>query len=348
MDQRCQWENQRSPKLSTGRLTLTSKVPGCESNEATMTGEPPMNRRVLSDLLSVHRPGDLLHEVLHFCDLDKRPPEGSVVASAYQTAVRLYQGRFENYCGCDTAYHDFAHVAETFLAMARLLHGARLASESVSARDMAVGLTAAILHDAGYIRKSDESGETGAYYRSEHEERSMAFVSQHGAAIGLTRPEVRDCQSMIRGTIMAEDVNAMSFRSHATELLVRMLSNADLLAQLSSDTYLERLMFLFDEDRHSPRPHYRDLVDCYHRAISFDDLARSRLDRHLDQSETYLTKHFERRWDLSENLYRVAMDRQIQFLKSIVTRNGFAPRRHLRRWGSLQTQQQRMSESIPS
>lgn len=305
-----------------------------------------MNRRVLSDLLPVHRPSDLLQEVLHFCDLDERTPEGRVAARAYQTAFRLYQGRFAGYRGCDTAYHDFAHVAETFLAMARLLHGARLASETLSARDMAVGLTAAILHDAGYIRKSDEPGETGAHYRSEHEERSMAFVSQHGAAIGLTRPEVRDCQSMIRGTIMAEDVNRMSFRSHSTELLVRMLSNADLLAQLSSDTYLERLMFLFDEDRHSPTPNYRDLVDCYHRAISFDDLARRRIDRHLDQSEAYLTKHFEVRWDLSENLYRVAMDRQIQFLENIAVRNGFAPRRHLRRWGSLQTQQQRMSQGV--
>jgi hypothetical protein len=208
-----------------------------------------------------------------------------------------------------------------------------------------VGLTAAIWHDAGYIRRDAESKSSGAHFRAEHERRGMSFVSRHGEAIGLTEQEIADCRSMIRGTMMAEDVNAMPFRSRTQELLVRMLSVADLLAQLSSATYLERLLFLYDEDRDSKIPQYRDLLDCYHKAIAFDDRARARLRRHLEQTDAYLAKHFSARWDTPANLYRISMDNQMQFLTVVIARDGFEPRRHLRRWGSLQALQRLMSEN---
>jgi hypothetical protein len=113
----------------------------------------PMNRRVLSDLFTIHDPSDLLNEVLGFCGLGDGRPEGVIVTAAYDMTRRLYQGRMEGYRGCDTAYHDFTHAAETFLTMARLLHGARLASEDISPGEIAVGLTAAILHDAKSARR---------------------------------------------------------------------------------------------------------------------------------------------------------------------------------------------------
>ncbi len=302
-----------------------------------------MKRRVLSDLLAVDHPDDLLREVLTFCGLADSTPEGDLVIQAYEMARRLYQGQLEGYRGCDTAYHDFAHVAETFLTMARLLHGARLSLENITPRDFAVGLTAALFHDAGYIRMSHETAGTGALYRADHERRSMEFVARHGAALGLGEQEIEDAQSMIRATMMAKDVNDLSFRSETHELLVRMLSAADLLAQLSSATYLERLSCLHGEDRDSRAPHYKNLLDCYHRAIAFDAQARLRLRRHLEQSDAFLAKHFTARWQVPVNLYRMAMDGQIQFLTQAMARDGFEPRRGLRRWGSLRTEQMRMS-----
>ena len=302
-----------------------------------------MKRRVLSDLLAVDHPDDFLWEVLSFCGLAGSTPEGDLASRAYRMARPLYQGQLEGYYGCDTAYHDFTHAAETFLAMARLLHGARLALENISPRDFAVGLTAAIFHDAGYIRTTHEASGTGAIYRAEHERRSMEFVDRHGAALGLAEQEIEDVRTMIQGTMMAEDANALSFRSETHELLVRMLSAADLLAQLSSATYLERLSCLHREDSDSGAPHYKDLLDCYHRAIAFDAQARLRLQRTLDQSDAFLAKHFTARWQVPVNLYRMAMDGQIQFLTQALARKGFEPRSSVRRWGSLHTEQTRMS-----
>ncbi len=304
-----------------------------------------MNRRVLSDLVPIRHAGDFLREVLSLCGLDECKPEGAVVANAYHLAFRLYRGECCAYLKCDTPYHDFTHAAETFLAMARLLQGARIASENFESRDVAVGLTAAILHDSGYIPMDGKTQGRGALYASEHERRSMAFVSRHGEEIGLSDREIDDCRTMIRGTMMAQDVNALSFRCRTLELLVRMLSVADLLAQLSSATYLERLLFLYEEDRDAPAPHYRNPLDCYQKAIVFDERARVRLQRHLEPLEVYLTEHFADRWNTPDNLYRIAMERQIHFLTGLLGRNRFDPRRHLRRWGSLQASQRLMSES---
>ncbi|MBL0712785.1 MAG: hypothetical protein JJV98_03705 [Desulfosarcina sp.] len=305
-----------------------------------------MKRRVLSDLFAIRHPSDFLREVLKICGFDQREPAGTVITNAYHVAFRLYRGELIGYLDCDTHYHDFAHAAETFLTMARLLHGAHLASEKFTQRELAVGLTAAILHDSGYIRTSSESKGSGARHRSGHEMRGMDFVSQHGEAIGLTQPEIAECQTMIQGTMMAEDVNTMSFESKTHELLTRMLSVSDLLAQLSSTTYLERLAFLYEEDRDANAPRYRDSLDCYRKAIQFDDRARVRLQNTLEQSDVYLANHFNARWNTSGTLYRVSMDRQIQFLTETIERKGFDPRGHLRRWGSVKALQHLLSGTV--
>jgi len=304
-----------------------------------------MKRRVLSDLFTIRHPSDFLHEVLKFCSVGHGDPERTAITNVYQLAFQLYRGELDGYLACDTNYHDFAHAAETFLTMARLLHGAHLASEKLTQRDLAVGLTAAILHDSGYIRTSLESKDNGAHYRTEHEMRSMDFVSQHGRAIGLTEQEIAQCRTMIQGTMMTEDVNSLSFESETHELLVRMLSVSDLLAQLSSATYLERLTFLYEEDYESTAPHYRDPLDCCRKAILFDDQARGRLQNTLEQSDVYLANHFNARWNTPVNLYRIAMDRQIQFLAEAIEQPGFDARCHLRRWGSVNALQRIWSEN---
>jgi hypothetical protein len=135
--------------------------------------------------------------------------------------------------------------------------------------------------------------------------------------------------------MMAEDVNAMSFGSATHELLARMLSVSDLLAQLSSATYLERLVFLYEEDRDSGAPGYQDPLDCCRKASSFDGRARARLENNLEQADVYLANHFNARWHTPGNLYRVSMDRQLKHLTEVVEQDGFDPRFHLRRWGSV-------------
>jgi hypothetical protein len=114
-----------------------------------------------------------------------------------------------------------------------------------------------------------------------------------------------------------------------------MLSVSDLLAQLSSATYLERLVFLYEEDHDSGAPGYQDPLDCCRKAILFDERARTRLKNNLEQADGYLANHFNARWNTPGNLYRISMDRQLKYLTGVVEHDGFDPRCHLRRWGSV-------------
>jgi len=302
-----------------------------------------MNRRILSDLFVIRHPQDVLREVLQSVGFEGHQPEGILVGKAFTLARELYQGECPGYAGCETPYHDFAHAAETFLCMGRLLSGARLASTGIGPQDIARGLTAAILHDTGYIPKSKEASGHGARFHAEHEVRSMDFLAEHAQTVGLETQGVADCRAMIQGTMMAQNVNAMAFRSEPQELLVRMLSVADLLAQLSSATYLERLAFLYEEDQETGSSRYRGLRDCYQQAIGFDKCARTRIKAHFPQTEAFLILHFTGRWNTAADLYRISMDRQIRYLSAAVAGDRFDPRRQLRRWGSLRDLQRRMN-----
>jgi hypothetical protein len=302
-----------------------------------------MMRRVLSDLFVIEHPRAILSEVLKLFGYhrDARPAES--ITKAYQLGCRLYRGELGGYQRCDMPYHDFSHAAETFLAMARLLHGAVLDVPRLSSEAIVVGLTAALFHDAGYIRRDADPPGSGAQFHTEHELRSMAFVSQHGKAIGLSGQAMKACRSAIQGTMMTNNVNAMAFRSDLHELLVRMLSASDLLAQLSSSLYLERLLFLYEEDQQVGSPRYRNAAECYHKALTFDERARVRIRDHLPQAEALLVKHFTTRWNVSANLYRISMDRQMQFLAAALSGDDFDPHRDLRRWGSVVTLQKQMT-----
>lgn len=59
----------------------------------------------------------------------------------------------------------------------------------------------------------------------------------------MTAEEISACRSVIKSTILEEDVAAIDIRSASPARPGRMLATADLLAQLSSSTY-KKLMDL--------------------------------------------------------------------------------------------------------
>ena len=294
-----------------------------------------MTRRVMADLRPIKTPADLLAEVLACIEPAGRGEFNDLISDVYHSTILLYHGRWPDYLECDTHYHDIAHAAEVFLAMGRLISGALVEGRKFSARKIALGLTAAILHDTGYIRTADEQESKGAGFRGEHERRGTDFLRRNGKRLSLTTEEISECCAMIQCTILTGDIIAIPFQSESTARLGRMLATADLLAQLSSSTYLEKLSDLYAEDQDDSRPHYADLEDCFRKAIAFDKIARERLQSILPEADDYLKAHFDARWKHPANLYTLAIEKQNNHLAEVVGQNGFDPRHHLRRWGSL-------------
>ncbi len=177
--------------------------------------------------------------------LDARYPgfDFSPVNVLVQDFSRLYCGEFPGYRACDTAYHDMQHVLDVTLAMARLVDGYESGSEPGDALgpDLALaGIAAALFHDAGYIRRSDDnSASNGAAYTRIHVSRSVGFMSDYLPSVGLASI-LPVCKRIVHFTGYEQDPGSINVQSSAEYTLGSLLGSADLLAQLADVNYLEK------------------------------------------------------------------------------------------------------------
>jgi len=255
------------------------------------------------------------------------------VSYVFNRTVGLYRGDHPGYQACNTGFHDLRHTTDTFLAMARLLHGAVLEGKNISERLIVLGLIAAILHDAGYIQEDHDNEGTGAKHTVSHIKRSMDFLDTYGAEYGLTDEEIAAGCNIIRCTDLAVDITKIDFSSDKIELLGKMLGAADLVAQMADRTYLEKLLFLYYEFSEARVGDYNGEVDLLRKTVAFYDFIAQRLEKTLDATDQFLYSHFVARWNIRSNLYQVSIQNQKDYLLKILEKPSSDPRVFLRREG---------------
>jgi len=305
------------------------------------------NSKGISKRFSFDSADKVLHEVLEILSLISSDFNTQPVRDVFDAAERLYKGDFPGYSACNTGYHDFRHAIDTLLAMARLIHGAALANDSFGERQIITALTAAILHDAGYIQEQSDTRGTGAKYKVNHEQRSMAFLSRHGFEFGLSGEEITAGRSIILCTDMDTDISTISFSSARIELLGKMLGTADLMAQLADRQYLEKLLFLYHECKEAGIADYENELDMLHKAVDFFDFYYERLKTPLDGADRFMRLHFASRWGIDQNLYHEMIDRQKNYLLKILKLPRTDPRDRLRRGGIVQKIREKYPKDIP-
>ncbi len=294
--------------------------------------KPPYFRgELLADFVDMDTPQAVLDEVLFIMTLVHPQMDPTQFANAYGFMNSLYLGTWPAERECNTQFHDLRHITDTTLAMARLIHGAVLAGNRLSPRQVLVGMVSALVHDAGYIQdKTDEDG-TGAKYTTIHVERSMAFVERYGHRYGLTAQEIPECQLMIHCTDLETDVTSVQFPSQPVELLAKLLGCADLIGQMADRIYLEKLFYLYKEFEEGMVTSYADEMDLLHKTLAFFPMVRKRVDEQLGGYDRLAKSHFIRRWGISQNLYRVAIERQQQYLAQILDQSAGDLSKFLRR-----------------
>ncbi|HUV50757.1 MAG TPA: hypothetical protein VMW78_07055 [Anaerolineae bacterium] len=276
-------------------------------------------------------PRAVLDEVIVILDLISPDFDTAPVTSAFNMTVSLYQGRYPGYRSCNTEYHDLHHTIETFLATARLIHGAVLDGKIFTDRRITLGLITAFLHDAGYIQEESDKDGTGAKYTANHVQRSIDFLECHGSELGLSHDETTEGRAIILCTDLAVDISTIVFKSAEVELLGKILGSADLLAQMADRTYLEKLLFLYHEFKEAGIRNYLDEVDLLRKTLAFYDFVSQRLKTTLDETDLFMGPHFTSRWGIHEDLYHVAIAKQRDFLKKILEIKDSDPRDHLKR-----------------
>jgi hypothetical protein len=289
--------------------------------------------RKLADLLPMDSPGAVLDEVKIILHMISPHFNEAAVTSAFILTMNLYNGNYPGYRACNTEYHDLRHTTDTFLAMARLIHGAIIKGETLTDHEMALGLIAALLHDSGYIQKKHDQHGTGAKYTAYHVQRSMDFFEQYGIEYGLSDEDIASGRTMILCTDLAVDVSNIHFPSKQIELLGKMLGTADLLAQMADRVYLEKLLYLYREFKEAKVGNYKSEIDLLEKTVGFYDFIANRFNTSLDAVNRYMSFHFLSRWGIMNDLYQEAVENQKNYLKKILNIQGADPRDYLRRSG---------------
>ena len=285
----------------------------------------------MANLVKMDSPQAVLDEAITVIAFFSPTTHPQTIRLAFNQTVSLYEGGWKDVSGCNTGYHNLKHVTDCFLAMARLFHGAMVSGIQFSVPQVRQGLVAALLHDVGYLQHREDTLGTGAKYTSSHVRRSMDFVQRHFAAFGIEQADVHACMAMIHCTDLGKELTAIPFPDQATEKLGKMLATADILAQMADRTYLEKLLLLYYELNEARIESYVDELDLLQRSKKFYLQMMDRVETRLDAFNRLMVHHFRARWDIDQDLYQQAIQKQQAYLQTILREGGEDPRVRLRR-----------------
>ncbi len=162
---------------------------------------------------------------------------------AFHDFDRLFDGNYADYVGCDTVYHDKQHSLDITLAMARLLAGYELSvgkEDALGPQRAVLGLIAALFHDAGYIRRKDETRwQNGAQFTLWHVSRSANFLRDYLPRLNLGDTTVLATQ-VVHYTGYELNLDEIELDDPRDTIVGHLLGTADLLAQMADRCYLEK------------------------------------------------------------------------------------------------------------
>jgi hypothetical protein len=217
---------------------------------------------VVSQKVSTNNPAAVAHEVQAAYVRMFPGADAGFVSRAFEWAGDCFTGKHAGYQAVDARYHDFEHTLQGTLCLARLLNGRHDAGAQpiLPQRMFELGLLAVLLHDTGYLKKSDDMEGTGAKYTVIHVRRSAEFAAELLAGKGFDTKEIAAVQNMICCTGVDALMNVIPFQNDIEQITGLALGTADLLGQMAADDYVEKLPTLFAEfaeaARYSPQKNH--------------------------------------------------------------------------------------------
>jgi hypothetical protein len=212
----------------------------------------------------------------------------------------MFAGGYPGYQANDLLYHDYEHTLQVTVCFLKLLEGHHNTGDQprLTIRDWELALMAVLLHDSGYLKKTNDRIGTGAKYTLTHELRGGDFVRHYLPDLGVIGSEIDDICSAIICTGPQSKLGQNIFRREEARLLASFLVTADCLAQMSAADYLDKLPILFlefqeayDFEQVAPAHRdYRQLDELFAGTPDFwENYVRPLLDRDARGVHRYLT-----------------------------------------------------------
>ncbi len=276
----------------------------------------------LSQLLDMDNPFAVLEEVK--CNFIYSYPiyDFAQVRLAFSDFIDLMDGKFPGYRGANTKFHDKKHTTDALLAISRLIDGYNIEhTKKLDVHLTKLSLVATIFHDAGYIQTSDDLVGTGAKYTTNHVSRSIKFIEKYYPQLNFTKKDFESMKKMIYCTELDLKTDELKFSSEEEKILGFMLGTSDLIGQMSARTYLEKLIHLHKEFKEANITGYDSEIDLLTKTIDFYNNTLVRLKKDLHNVQRFAIVHFQTRYKINKDLYQIAIERQINYLKKILETN---------------------------
>ncbi len=291
------------------------------------------NHIQLSQLVDMSNPAAVLEEVKYNFILHYPIKEFFRVRLAFRDFLDFYDGRYPGYKACNTQFHDKTHITDSLLAISRLIDGYNIRNPlgKLPVKSVVDALIATIFHDSGYIQTIDDKSGTGAKYMQVHLERSVAFVKKYFRELGYNEKEALSAGNMIACTGSKDDISCVKYQNKVERILCHMLGTADIIGQMASRTYLEKLIFLYNEFKEGNVKGYPTELSVLEKTLGFYSEVKDKLKKYLKGMDKYAQVHFEKRYKINSNIYSIAIDAQMNYLKKILTTNKEGYRSMLKR-----------------
>lgn len=293
----------------------------------TLTSKTQLSR--LADTRNISECRSVFEQLLGFVGLNSDYIGKAL--NIFDDIFDLYNGNFSGYKSCNTEYHDFRHVIDVTLASVRIADSMLLNGEKLSLNNIFLVSIGAIFHDTGYIPEISDPVAEGAVYTSTHVSRSMVFADKYMSERNYSRDDIERTKQMILATDLSVKIPEIEFIDQETERFAKVLATADLLGQMADRIYLEKLLFLYREFKTAGLPFYSSESDLLTKTLGFFKLMEKRFGDPLDGLNELLIIHFEKRYGISEDLYRKGMDSNIKYLADILEQHPGHHREYLRR-----------------
>ena len=163
---------------------------------------------------------------------------------AFYDFERLFTGRYPDYKGCDTTYHDMQHTLDMTLALARLVAGYERSVEPrdrLGAARAQMAIITSLFHDSGYIRHEtrDRDFTNGAEFTLYHVSRSADFLRRYLPELGLAR-DVGVASMIVHFTGYELDLDNIELDDPRDIICGHLIGTADMIAQMADRCYLEK------------------------------------------------------------------------------------------------------------
>ena len=182
-------------------------------------------------------------------------PDASLVwlETIFQDIDQLFSGKHPDYAAIDLRYHDLEHTLQATVCMVLLLEGRHASGVEprISPRQFELGLSAVLLHDAGYLKLHSDNVGTGAKYTFCHVLRSCSFAASYLPTLGANDYEVEAVLGAINCTGPTKEISRLRFREPFERIIGCALATADFLGQMAAPDYPDELEILFDEFKES-------------------------------------------------------------------------------------------------